>query len=173
MNRVLRVLGAAALVLASVPFLLLGVLSIQRESNIRELHPYEREVIGHAVRYIGDHLRATGGYPSETAFRAWAMDAGYVTRAEATSRLPPQWTVFDYNPPAAGRTDYSFRIWDGDCNSDWHSEPDGNTRFTVDPACYFLLGSRPADLVALFGAVALLLAIAGLIARPRPSKAEH
>lgn len=173
MNRMLRVLGAAALVLASVPFVYLGVVSIQRESHIRELHPNEREVVGYAVRFIGDHLRSTGSYPSETVFRAWADDAGYVRRIEGTSRLPPQWTVFDYTAPAVGRTEYSFRMWDGDCRSAWQSEPAGNTRLTVDPACYYVFGSRPADLIAFLGTAALLLFVAGLVASPRPSTGGH
>jgi len=173
MNRVLRVFGASALFLASVPFLYLGVVSIQRASHIRELQPHEREVVDHAIRFISDHQQATGSYPSETAFRAWADDAGYVRRIEGTSRLPPQWTVFDYTAPAVGRTEYNFRMWDGDCRSAWQSEPAGNTRLTVDPACYYLFGSRPADLLAFFGVAALLLSAAGRVARPRHSTAGH
>jgi hypothetical protein len=167
MNLLLRAFGAAAVVLASVPFLLFGIVSMQRASHVRELDPYEREVVVLGERYVGDHLRATGTYPTAQAFKAWAQDAGFVISLSATSRLPPQWTVLDYDPPAAGRSEYRFRIWDGDCNSWWYAEPQGNTRLTVDPACYYAFGSRSADLIASFGASALLLVGAYRIARPR------
>ncbi len=127
----------------------------------------------HAAAGGFTHRRDTARGCSATALAAWANDAGCVTRAQATSRLPPQWMVFDDSAPIAGRTDFSFRIRDGDCNSTWQSEPEANTRFTVDPACCFVLGSRPADLIAFFGAAVMLLAVAGLVARPRHSSAAH
>jgi len=167
LSNLLRAFGAAALVLASVPFLLLGIMSMQRESNVRELDSHEREVVGLGERYVGDHLRATGTYPTSQAFKAWADEAGFVSRPGVPSRLPPQWMVLDYDPPAAGESEYRFRIWDGDCNSGWTSEPQGNTRLTVDPACYYAFGSRPADLIAFFGVSALLLVGAYRFARPR------
>lgn len=166
-NLLLRAFGAAAVVLVSVPFLLLGIVSVQRESNVRELDPYEREVVVLGERYVVDHLRSTGSYPTVQAFKAWADDAGFVTRAGATSRLPPQWMVLDYDPPAAGGSEYRFRMWDGDCNSGWTAEPQGSTRLTVDPACYYAFGSRAADLIAFFGVSVLLLVGAYRIARPR------
>jgi hypothetical protein len=71
---------------------LFGIVSMQRASHVRELDPYEREVVVLGERYVGDHLRATGTYPTAQAFKAWAQDAGFVISLSATSRLPPQWT---------------------------------------------------------------------------------
>lgn len=163
-----RVFVVAMLVLASVPFLVLAAFTIQRGSNVHELGQDEREVVNRAARFVGDHVRSNGRHPAEAEFRAWAEGAGYVRGESVSSQLPPQWAVLSYQPPVAGGREYSLRIWDGDCDRTWQSEPEGNARITVDPTCYFVFGSQPVDLIVfLFSGVLLLTGAGSMAARRR------
>jgi hypothetical protein len=159
MKAFLRVAVALVCFLAGVPFLFLGVLTIPRDWNaVRELRKDERDAVSAAVRYVDEHRKAVGRYPTIEEFEAWADGA--------LRSLPLQWCDLRYYPPLVDRTDYSFAIWDGDCHSTWRSEPKGSTTMAIDPVCYFVFGSKIADLFVFLGASSLLLGIAGYIAKP-------
>jgi hypothetical protein len=142
-----------------VLFLFLGCLTIPRDWHaVRELQKDEMNAVSAAVRHVDEHRKATGRYPTIEEFRVWADD-GLKSR-------PLQWSGFTYDPPLVGRADYIFSIWDGDCDSTWHSEPTGGTTIAIDPACYFAFGSKLADLVVFFGASSLLFGVTAYIAKP-------
>jgi hypothetical protein len=159
MKRILRAFGALVFALWGISWLVIGAIIVPADSApVRELRQDELEAISIAVRNVSDHHKATGKYPTDDQFRAWASE----TRASF-----PQTTGLLYVPPFGKRTGYSFELRDGDCPVTWRAEPIGNTKAYIDPECHFLFGrTKLRALIWCFGWALLFLGIAYLFGKP-------
>lgn len=157
--RLLRALGAFVCLLLGVPLIILSGLTIQVESTpVRKLNESDLAFLAKAAKHVNDHRSTTGSYPGPEEFRAWAR--------ESAGPLPLPWASFGYNPPVGASSDYSFTFWDGDFNYTWNAVPGNSTKAFIDPAAFFLFGSKRNDLFAFIGIASLLLMASYLLVRP-------